>query len=383
MNLKANALVIPLFLFLSLFMIFFLPLEKLHSIENDQYVSWGREIQDSGDIINDYLNSEFNKAIKSVNGGLLRHTCQWVTHRIGWRFARRPLVKTDIWADNNPDIDKFPLERNDLRYDGIYRDIKKKRFTGRNINVSGINIGVDKLSHAIVMGYVYWVRYRMALKKYKRSHTPLEAEELAVKAAVRVGIWFETKLSSMPSYSDLEANFQGFLLYKNLCNGPNRSLKWFGAKRWALTEPVNFKSIVNPYFNEIFNPSYHPKKEWSQVEPYLKEYCTSGQTKERFEELARYQAIAKKTPMSFSMQYINSLIAKGTMPDPRPQRLDHYCLAQKGIAAFMPFYTGLNSALTSDHVQDFDSDFSDLEKDYIYQNDTLTLISKEDFEDEE
>ncbi|MBF0300231.1 MAG: hypothetical protein HQK51_16030 [Oligoflexia bacterium] len=318
---------------------------SLFAVENDQYPIWGLQLKDSGSIINEYFTKEFNKVITHENRGLIKHSCNAMVFRIGWHFVKGPLKKTDMWADSNPLIDKFPLLRQDMDKDGIYRDIPKKRFSGRSISVNGINIGVDKLSHAFVVGYFYWIRYRLALKKYLRHHPLAKAEKMAIDIAIRdIGIGMETKLSAMVGYSDLEANFQGFLIYKNLCEGTTPTLKFTRTKKWMLTKQIDFKKTVTPYYNEIFYPNFHKLTEWKLIEHYLNEYCTRGQEPNKIMELKRYKKIAEGLSPSYSLSYINTLIDKGILPDPKPQRLDNYCASQ-GIDTFLSLYPKPNLQL--------------------------------------
>lgn len=305
------------------------------AVENDQYVAWGADIDDSVDVLNEYINRHIRIVVGSANRSIFRYSCGALTFRIGWHFSRQGIKKTDLWAEKNPMIQKYPDNREDLGKEGVYRNIKKLRHAGRTINVNGVHIGVDKLSHTMAMGFVYWMKYRYALLKLNRIYRdkPEVAERRALEEAIKIGIWSEKTYtglnkyaSGMFSYGDMESNYQGLLIYKSLCEGKDRRLKMYGRKRWKFVgRPVDFRDHVNPYWNEIFNPNYHARRIWPVVGPLLKEYCAKRQDPAKVAEYERYKKWAAEITPSFSQVYLAEKLEQGKIPDPRPQRLDRIC----------------------------------------------------------
>ena len=84
------------------------------------------------------------------------------------------------------------------------------------VNVGGIYIGLDKLTHFTASGFLYYKIYRLALEF-------VESKEAAMQMAIAMGIYGEKyilgKISSgVFSFADLESNYQGFLFALDLCN---------------------------------------------------------------------------------------------------------------------------------------------------------------------
>src|SRR5687768_5784463 len=122
------------------FLFLYLQSHSLLGAENDQYPAWGKDIKDSTEIVNHYVNREISKVLRKVNRGLLPRTCSSVAYRIGLHFSWGGTKKTDKWAEKNPRIDKYPREDSRSQEDeGIYADIQKVRFSGRTINLNQVH----------------------------------------------------------------------------------------------------------------------------------------------------------------------------------------------------------------------------------------------------
>jgi hypothetical protein len=83
------------------------------------------------------------------------------------------------------------------------------------IEINGVRIGSDKLSHFVSSGWRYHTAYREALRSGKSAGD-------AERAAIRRGLLEERLIlgkavSGILSIADMEANLQGMLFYLDLC----------------------------------------------------------------------------------------------------------------------------------------------------------------------
>ena len=120
------------------------------------------------------------------------------------------------------------------------------------INIGGIYFGIDKLSHFTGSGYLYYQSYLIF-----RDNPDVNAEEMAIW----FGILGEKSIigriaTGVFSYADLEANYQGMQLGRNMCEGDNPMLKQ-SDNRWTLTRLLDMRNYVNPLWDESYNPSFY------------------------------------------------------------------------------------------------------------------------------
>ena len=140
-------------------------------------------------------------------------------------------------------------------------DVSKYFSLSRNININGIYLGTDKLSHWMSTGERYYRVYLRAMKKENN-------EENAFKKAINYGIFLDRFIlggvsSGSLSYGDLEANFQGMLFNRRFCrvSKDQNYLKRVSGK-WIIQHKVDVRDYVNPNFDETFNPSLFSRFKW-------------------------------------------------------------------------------------------------------------------------
>src|SRR5690606_27890132 len=84
-----------------------------------------------------------------------------------------------------------------------------------------------------------------------------------------LGLWLVTF-----SYGDLEANYQGLLFYKDLCEGSKPFFIKNNFGEWERSaREFNWLEYISGDFDETFNASGYKNKKWKNIEPYVKEYC--------------------------------------------------------------------------------------------------------------
>lgn len=297
--------------------------------ETDQYYSWFVRVPDGTAAIDRYVNDGFARALDEVNrSGHTDRPCgevakrlmgeQWraaVWHVIGatrdWGYPFRPATRTEFEERYSP----VSLYRYfGLLPFGIFVPIDP------TVYAAGIYFGPDKLGHFFDNGQRYWDEYQTARA---RGASVDEAE----RAAVMVGVAQEDGIlggivTSTFGYGDLEANFQGMQLIRSMCEGDEPSLRRGEDGQWALREPFAIRRWVNPCWDESFYPNAYEGLTAEGVKRALKGYCPLRHRPDIAALRARYRALGCH---SRSVQILDELIEKGSVPDPRPFTLESAC----------------------------------------------------------
>jgi len=203
-------------------------------------------------------------------------------------------------------------------------DVSKYFSLSRNININGIYLGTDKLSHWMSTGERYYQVYKRHIKKGR-------SEEVAFQKAINYGVFLDRFIlggvsSGVFSFGDLEANFQGLLLNRQFCRVPkdSRYLKYENG-RWVLQRKIDVRDYVNPNFDETFNPSIFSALKWDKVkENFKKENCQKIQNQVYKSRFDYYNKILKP---SFSFKYIEELKKQNIrLPKNRERNYTTICL---------------------------------------------------------
>ena len=185
------------------------------------------------------------------------------------------------------------------------------------INIGGVYLGVDKLSHFTGSGYLYYEAHQ--LSKTSGFGNPTEM-------AIKVGITGEKTIvgriaTGIFSYADLEANFQGFIFGLDMCRDTDPMLI-HSKKGWKLRRKFDIRSYVNPDWDESYNPSFFydglnltlmPKS--TAVQNNLLDLCKAFNSPDVQRLFNFYDSINNQ---SASETFLDSLISLGLLPDPSP-----------------------------------------------------------------
>ncbi|QRK09057.1 hypothetical protein JQX13_02525 [Archangium violaceum] len=292
-----------------------------HATETDQYFAIDKPPRDSLEILNQKVNRDILGALALVNRteDWKSVSCEDVAHRIYQHFRIIGLHKIELWAENTPRIDRTPLK---AEYDAfqenasIYRNARLwdwGLFFGvkATFNVAGVHMGADKLSHFFQTGWKYNKRHQA----YRRAGVP---EREALERIIRYGVGTEKgslglTTTGVFSFADLEANYQGFLFYRSLCEDENPRLVKT-PEGWRLRRPFDWREYVSPRLDESINNSAFTAKRWSEVRANLRrDYCPrldSDVFLEHYRRNARYP----RTPDDFNVRYVRELSARGEVP---------------------------------------------------------------------
>ncbi|GEA59640.1 hypothetical protein [Vibrio comitans] len=284
--------------------------------EVDNYYGWGKDLQDETAAFNQYLNDAVAQTLlkqKTAHAGAqCADVAQWIMQNLG--AQRYPLVyrgalnsDMEVWAQDNQALDKLPSDESLDEYakQSIYapamRTAGVKTDLDHIINVNGVYIGTDKISHFLGSGYEYYKRYRKALQ----STSPELAQMQAIAWADSMeGGLLGMKVVGVYSYADLEANYQGFLFAKNLCDTPYITQN---DKQWQLTAPIDLKNYVNPNWDESFNVSAYSRSRKQSVEDNLLQlpFCELKQSNWVKSQTAQYRQF-NHSPRQKNDEYLNT-----------------------------------------------------------------------------
>jgi len=303
------------------------------SLETDNFLTWGRELQDSSNDINKYINKKAIDTLESLNLKRRSFTCEQVRNKVIMSFRGFITHPMEHWIESTLGSKKvFPSEQDysDVDYFmmSIYGtpkfDVSKYFSLSRNININGIYLGTDKLSHWMSTGERYYQVYKRHIKKGR-------SEEVAFQKAINYGVFLDRFIlggvsSGVFSFGDLEANFQGLLLNRQFCrvSKDSRYLKYENG-RWVLQRKIDVRDYVNPNFDETFNPSIFSALKWDKVkENFKKENCQKIQNQVYKSRFDYYNKILKP---SFSFKYIEELKKQNIrLPKNRERNYTTICL---------------------------------------------------------
>jgi hypothetical protein len=294
-------------------------------LETDQYYSWGRELEDSTDVINAKFNLELQRAISSFD--IPPEECVDIAIRFRKRMRFLLFHHVQMWVMNTSLVHRIPVDADE---DVIFRETNLYHRHGvldpgmwmtftPTIEVNGIRIGTDKLSHFVSSGWTYYSSYRRALGDG-------ETHEDAEIAAVQRGL-LEEKLilgraaAGIFSLADLEANLQGMRFYQQMCNGEDPILVR-GADNWELGRPVDLRDYVHPRWDESYQPNIYTNGRWKKVKPGLQQYCDRRNDPQVVEMHQRYRTAERSTIVQ---EAVAELVAAGKLPDALQFSLDANC----------------------------------------------------------
>jgi hypothetical protein len=297
----------------------------VEALETDQYYSWGRPLADSTDVLNAKFNLELQRAIDNFD----KPPEQCMDIPIRFRKNMRSLLfhSIQMWAMNSALLERIPVDGGedlDFRKVNLYHvhgffDPGMWMTFTPTIEVNGVRIGTDKVSHFVSSGWTYYTSYNKALKNGK---TPDEAAQ----AAVRRGILEESLIlgraaAGIFSLADLEANLQGMYFYLNMCGGDNPTL----IRReddWHIARPIDLRDYVHPRWDESYWPCLYTKGRWRKVREGLVQYCDRLDHPQVLEMHDRYRGLERS---SVAFEVVTEMIAGGKLDDPADYSLEANC----------------------------------------------------------
>jgi hypothetical protein len=298
-------------------------------LETDQFYAWARPLNDSAIPVNEHINAGIAEALSRVNA---RHhatpcACRVARDAIFEEFNYAIIARPEMWATKSALVDRIPATADEATrfrtaylYGGTFAlDPILWMPASPTIAIAGVRMGTDKLGHFFDDGAWAEGAYRHAIKRG-------DDDAVAMRKAVDFSIATERTIwgrgtSGVMSLSDLEANYQGLLFYRGLCDGPDPALELTSAG-WRLKRPFDVRAYVSPKWDESWEPNVYTRWRWSKVRPVMKRYCDLLRSPDVAAQRAAYAARDRETPVEAA---VHALVAAGRIPDPRQFTIEAAC----------------------------------------------------------
>lgn len=300
------------------------------ALETDQYYASTRELADSADVLDAKVNLEIRRALEALagRGPADEHTCEDASAAVSDHFRQFILHELELWLLNSALVDRIPADpEEEMRYREVGGfgiggpfDIGGWVPPSPTIQLDGVRLGTDKLAHFISQGW-YYHTWAMRLRAEGLPEDEVE------RRMIGRGIWLEKTVLGMTSsgvfsVADLEANYEGFRFFDDLCRGEEPMLALDPERGWTLVRPFEIANYVTPEWDESYNPSIFRARRWRKVRPVLETYCPLLHDPVVAERFARYAARDRVTPTE---RVLAGRVEDGTLPDPHAYSLDAIC----------------------------------------------------------
>jgi hypothetical protein len=261
-------------LLLSLFTLLFSA--SAFSYETDQYSTQLLEIKDEAPLINAIVNDGFKLIVNNWNGP--RDDARLIK-KVFKLFSSRELER---WATLNSKI----TNRGNLK-SSIYQNVRffnsvpvYLKGIAPTINIGGIHMGTDKLSHFFGVGRTYFTTAEIM----NPDLPELERMRLAIAEGAQDErrIWGELT-TNVFSNADVVTNFEGFLFYKsifqkNIVGSKSAIVSWNGSRPQILRD-FDIKDHTSPLWNEALFPSHFQLSVKNKVKRALFMKCEDSEVR--------------------------------------------------------------------------------------------------------
>jgi hypothetical protein len=301
-----------------------------HAAETDQYYAWFVRIPDGTEALDKRINEGFDEALREVNGlSPESRTCSEVAVRMLDKHFRSA-TWFFIGATKDWGVPYRPASTTE--FNDRYAPVSLYRYFGLlpfgvfvpldpTVRVGDVLLGTDKIGHFLTNGPRYW-------RVYRETRAAGDSVEVAMAKAVDLGIEQEQGImggfvTSTFSYADLEANFQGLELIRSWCDPEAGAPQLvFEGGAWRLLTRFSMQAWVNPCWDESFYPNAYEGLTADGVQKALAGYCP---LRHRDDIAARRDLYREMGCHSFSVRYLDALVARGAIPDNAPFTLERAC----------------------------------------------------------
>ena len=295
------------------------------ALETDQFYAWGRPIEDSTEYLNAWVRLTVQAALDS-RAGDASLDCEAAVNHVQKSLQHSIYQPVELWIISNGLVDRIPrgLEEN--------RDYRERYLLGKTVafdfarwlqpsptvQVNGIRIGTDKLSHFFSEGWWYYKWW----KKNRDDHSPEELQRELLQYGVSLEWWVQGMMvSGVFSPGDMESNYQGFIFYHRMCHGGEPLLSQREG-RWYFSDAFDFRDYVYPEWDESWNPNIYGQARWKNIRSTMSQYCPMLQSDWVEQQRKRYSELDKQTP---NEKLVMELVAAGELPDPQEFDITTVC----------------------------------------------------------
>lgn len=265
--------------------------------ETDQFMTWGTELKDSADVLNAQYNKELDRFIDKANR--LAHSIKDPDEFTiaFYNYLSKGLYgsRYRAYIKDAPEVEKFPgpsVTYFEYYKRSIYRDPAFPFLLPmvRTIRIGDVYLGTDKIGHFLC----YARRYFQRFQRYRQAGIP---EDKALDKLILWGLGQEQTIvggvvDGIVSPGDLEANYQGCLLARRICGGPNPYVIREN-KKWKRVGSVDLREYITPDFDESYRLCRFTGSRQAKVARILLEQYAAKrelpEVKARFERYRQYK----------------------------------------------------------------------------------------------
>jgi len=297
-------------------------------LETDQFFAWGRPLEDMAGVLNARVNLELERLVAELNRDGRNRPCQKVRFRFFKRHRMLFFDGFETWSVNSPLVSRSPSgadEMREFKQHYLYGGTSSVFDTGRwmppspTVEVNGVRLGTDKLTHLLGTAWYYHRWYRKA----RSRGVPLaEAEDRAVRRGLGHEITILGRaVSGVLSLADLEANYEGMWFYEHLCAGDDPNIV-YDEGVWRLRRPFDLRDYVTPEWDESYQPNIYIRRKWPKVRPRMLRYC---RMLEHPQVRTMREAYAERDRVTETEKLIEEMVVAGKLPDPSQFTIESVC----------------------------------------------------------
>jgi hypothetical protein len=300
-----------------------------HALETDQFYAWGKPIEDSSKYLNAWVRLTIQFALDS-RAANAPQDCESAVKNVQKHLQHSIYQPIELWIISSDLVDRIPRGKEANRdYRSHY--LLSRTFTfdharwltpSPTLQVNEIRIGADKLAHFFSEGWWYYKQW----KKNWTDHTLEKLQRDMFQYGAKLELWIQgMKTSGVFSPADLEANYQGFVFYQQLCHGDEPLLRRQEG-RWQFSDRFDFRDYIYPKWDESWNPNVYSKKRWKGVRSTMAGYCPLLNSDWVNRQRTHYAALDMSTPTD---KLVRELVTAGELPDPRAFDITAVCEPSK------------------------------------------------------
>jgi hypothetical protein len=295
------------------------------ALETDQFYAWGKPIEDSTVYLNAWVQLQIQSALDSRSTHAPQD-CESAVEHVQTRLQHSIYQPIELWIISGDLVDRIPRgEEANRDYHSHYLLSKTYTFDyarwlppSPTLQVNEIRFGSDKLAHFFSEGWWYY-------KYWRKNHKKRTSEDLQ-RSMFQYGVKLELSIQGVAmtgvfSPADLEANYQGFVFYHQLCHG-DEPLLYRQEDRWHFSDRFDFRDYIYPKWDESWNPNVYSKRRWKGIGSTMAGYCPELDSAWVSKQRARYARLDTPTPTD---ELVQELVTTGELADPRTFDITAVC----------------------------------------------------------
>lgn len=295
------------------------------ALETDQFYAWGKPIEDSTVYLNAWVALQFQSVLES-RSARASQDCDSVVKDVQGRLQHSIYQPIELWIISSNLVDRVPRgEEANRDYRSNYLlsstytwDYARWLAPSPTLQVNNIRFGSDKLAHLFSEGWWYYKHW----KKNRDSYTQDEWQ----RAIFQYGVKLERSIHGVAmtgvfSPADMEANYQGFVFYHQLCHG-DEPLLYRQDDRWHFSDSFDISDYIFPNWDESWNPNVYSPRRWKGIRSTMAGYCPALNSDWVNSQRAYYASLDTPT---YTQKLVRELVSAGELEDPKAFDITAVC----------------------------------------------------------